>query len=102
MKKIIIDGNEFLTVEDAAQFICDNLDDNDYDDDLDSCYDEIKIGCCTFYPSEVLKECDPIAYRCGFDDFQNSVYEDALYYLEEEEEEIRGYKVEYIEEEEDE
>ena len=23
----------------------------------------------TFYPSQILKECDPTAYRCGLNDF---------------------------------
>lgn len=48
----------------------------DYDDMLDECYDEISIGGITFNPSQVLKECDPTAYRCGFNDYQEyeSVY----------------------------
>jgi hypothetical protein len=40
-----------------------------YDEMLDQCYPVIKIGDGTFYPSTVLKECDPIAYRVGFSDY---------------------------------
>ena len=36
-----------------------------YEQMLDDCYEEIKIGSLTFSPSQILKECDPIAYRCG-------------------------------------
>lgn len=43
-----------------------------YDEMLDECYEEIKIGCITLNPSRVLKECDEIAYDCGFADFCDS------------------------------
>jgi len=49
-------------------------DDDDYKQMLDDCHEEIKIGCLTFSPSQVLEECDPIAYNCGFSDYQE--YED--------------------------
>ena len=45
---------------------------NLYDDMLDECYEEIKIGSLTYLPSQVLKEVDPIAYRCGFIDWLDS------------------------------
>lgn len=50
-----------------------------FDEMLDECYPVYKIGDMTFYPSQILYDCDPIAYRIGV-----SEYED---YLEEEEEE---------------
>ena len=36
---------------------------------LDECYDEIKIGCCAFSPSRVLKGLDPIAFNCGLNEW---------------------------------
>ena len=42
---------------------------NAYVEFLDECHDEIKIGCCTFSPSRVLKELDPIAFNCGLSEF---------------------------------
>ena len=39
-----------------------------YDEWLDE-QDEVKIGTLTYSPSWVLKRCDPIAYRVGYDDF---------------------------------
>lgn len=46
---------------------------------LDDAYGVVKIGEMTFWASQILKNCDPIAYRIGL-----SEYED---YLEEEENE---------------
>lgn len=43
-----------------------------YDDMLDECNPEIKIGYITLSPSRVLEECDPIAYHCGFSDWIDS------------------------------
>lgn len=43
---------------------------SDYDNFLDEAYGTFSIGYCTFDASEVLKECDPTAYRCGFADYQ--------------------------------
>lgn len=40
-----------------------------YDDFLNETSPEIKIGYLTFSPSRVLRELDPIAYRCGFSDW---------------------------------
>lgn len=46
-----------------------------YDELLDDCYPVYKIGDLTFYPSQILKECDPIAYRCGLSDFESTLEE---------------------------
>jgi hypothetical protein len=43
-----------------------------YDEMLDDCHDEIVIGYIRLAPSTVLKECDPIAYQCGFNDWLDS------------------------------
>lgn len=39
-----------------------------YDEALDE-QGEVKVGTLTFYPSQILKGCDPIAYRVGFSDW---------------------------------
>lgn len=44
---------------------------SDFDDYLDSIYPEINIGSLTFYPSQVMKDCDPIAYRCAKSDYES-------------------------------
>ena len=45
---------------------------NLYDEMLDDCCEEVKIGSLTYSPSHVLKNVDPIAYRCGFIDWLDS------------------------------
>ena len=40
-----------------------------YNEMLDECYEPYSMGGMTFYPSDVLKNCDEIAWRVGFDDF---------------------------------
>ena len=45
--------------------------DDEYDNFLDQIYPEIKIGSLTFYPSQVIKECDPVAYRCAKSDYES-------------------------------
>ena len=53
------------------------LDPDDYEDQFDESLDEsipeIEIGCLTYLPSHVLKAVDPVAYRCGLNDFVNSL-----------------------------
>jgi len=49
-----------------------------YRDHLDGIYEEIKLGELTFFPSKVIEELDPIAFRCGFADWRDAeVWEDA-------------------------
>lgn len=58
---------EILSEEDAKA---------NYDALIDECYPMVKIGYSEFYPSEVLKECDPIAYRIGFADYVDQMAEE--------------------------
>ena len=44
-----------------------------FDESLDESIPEIEIGCLTYSPSHVLKNVDPVAYRCGLNDFVNSL-----------------------------
>jgi hypothetical protein len=36
------------------------------------------MGTLTFYPSQILKECDPIAYNEALLDFQDSMIQDRV------------------------
>ena len=47
-----------------------------FDDFLDEVYPVVKIGELTFYPSQILKNCDPIAYRIGISEFEDMENED--------------------------
>ena len=68
--------------------------DEEYDDMLD-CEGVVNVCGLEFYPSTILKECDPVTYRCGKSDYENSVdiedleeYQDLLSEREEIESEI--------------
>lgn len=64
----------FAQLEDAVSgYVEDNL-----DDILDECYNDVVIGSLHYAPSQVLKAVDPIAYSCSIDDeisFQLSDYQ---------------------------
>ena len=53
------------------------LDPDDYEDQFDESLDEsipeIEIGSLTYSPSHVLKNVDPVAYRCSLNDFVDSL-----------------------------
>ena len=40
-----------------------------FDEMLDETYPEFKIGYSTFYPSQILANCDPIAYQISVDEY---------------------------------
>jgi hypothetical protein len=46
-----------------------------YDAMLNECSGEIKIGCLTFDASRIVEELDPVAYRCGFNDYVDDLDE---------------------------
>ena len=43
-----------------------------YDDMLNEIHEWPVIGGISFAPSDILRECDPIAYRCGFADWADA------------------------------
>ena len=53
-----------------------------YDEMIDDCTPMVKVGSLEYLPSRVLKEVDPIAYRCGLNDYLDSLAQDGLFCLE--------------------
>jgi hypothetical protein len=49
-----------------------------YNEMLDECYPVVKIGYMEFYPSQILKNCDPIAYQIGLSEYEDTLEEDSL------------------------
>lgn len=45
---------------------------SDFDEMLDDCHETYNLGGMTFYPSDILKSCDPIAYRCSKSDYESN------------------------------
>ena len=46
-----------------------------FDDMLDE-QGEVEVAGSTLYPSRILKACDPVAYRCGLNDYADALIED--------------------------
>lgn len=47
------------------------IEENEFDEYLDDCFDQVQIGVCTFDSSYVLKERDPAAYNIAFADYSS-------------------------------
>ena len=105
MKKFYIDYEE-VNEDDFYQdleYTIEGWVEDGFDDMLDQDYETLKIGYLEFYPSQVLRECDPTAYRCMISDYQSSELDNAKWELENNGEiEINGTSFEIKEEEEEE
>ena len=44
----------------------------DFDEFLDDVEESVTICGIEFYPSDILKSCDPIAYRCAKSDYESN------------------------------
>lgn len=60
-------------IEDVIEAILDQMDSVYFDDMLDECYQEINIFGYDFTPSDILKSCDPVAYRCEFENYKDNL-----------------------------
>ena len=71
--------NQLLEIEEFDQFeeISEQEAEERFDEMLD-CEGLVKVGSLEFYPSKILSCCDPIAYRCGFSDFTDSLLDDHI------------------------
>ena len=84
MTKYLIDWEEFEQGEFQSKLeeaIYDYVERN-YDDELDETYQDYEIMGLSFSASQVLKECDPVAYRCGMNDLVDSELREANQQLE--------------------
>ena len=50
-----------------------------YDEMLDDCEGPVTLCGMTYSASQVLREVDPVAYRCGFNDYVDSLTEDDIF-----------------------
>ena len=44
-----------------------------FDEMLDESYPVVEMGYLKFYPSQILRECDPVAYHQSLLDFEDAV-----------------------------
>ena len=80
------DSGEAVTEREAKEM---------FDEMLDVCYDKIRFGDVSYFPSDVFGSTDPIAYRIGVNDYIDSLcqdgdrivsaYEDTDVYMEDDE-----------------
>ena len=78
MKEHAINKLQMQIKDKEAQQNSIECDPDDFADQFDECLDgagSIEVAGCTFYPSQVLKKCDPVAYRCGLNDFADSCFD---------------------------
>ena len=40
-----------------------------FEEMLNECYEPVKVGCCEWDAGYVMKELDPVAFRCGVSDY---------------------------------
>ena len=45
---------------------------SEYDDFLDEIEGSVTVAGMEFYPSDILKSCDPVAYRCAKNDYESN------------------------------
>ena len=50
-----------------------------FDEFLNEVYEPITFGYLTFYPADIIKELDPIAYRCGLADYESDLIDRGEY-----------------------
>jgi len=73
-------GTEWV-IDHIIQDRCESIDEEElFDEMLDECYPEIELGCCSWTPSHVMSELDPIAYRIGVQEHIDSLVEDCQLY----------------------
>lgn len=44
---------------------------SEFDEFLDDCHESYSFGGLTYYPSDILKSCDPVAYRCVKSEYES-------------------------------
>lgn len=48
----------------------------EYEEMLNDSYEPFKMGDLTYYPADILKNCDEIAFNCGLNDYNSEKIDD--------------------------
>lgn len=62
---------EICTVQSNIETFEYECSEDEFDESLDDCHEAYNLGGMTFYPSDILKSCDPIAYRYAKSDYES-------------------------------
>ena len=49
------------------------ISENDYEEFLNEIYPEVTIGELIFYPGQIIRKLDPVVFRCGKNDYEDSL-----------------------------
>ena len=74
----VFDGEEFLNERELDYYIIEEYAPTHYDDYLDKVYGDVRVGGRDYPASEVLKNTDPIRYRCEMLDWAGKIYDDII------------------------
>jgi hypothetical protein len=73
-------GTEWV-IEHLVKEHCEPIDEEElFEEMLDECYEEVKLGNLSWYPSHVMKNLDPIAFRCGVSEYIDGLVSDGEYF----------------------
>ena len=81
---------ELEALQARAEELENNENEDEYNDMLDV-YGDVEIAGMTYVTSHVLEEIDPIAYRCGHTDFNDSLLAEVNEEIEAKQEEIDNF-----------
>jgi hypothetical protein len=85
---------EIVKLKEELQRLENNENTDEYDDMLDDCNPEIKIGTLRYSPSHVLKNVDEIAYNCGMNEYNDEKMSELEDEIKGKEQELKELKAE--------
>ena len=63
---------EICTAQSSIETFEYSCSDDEFNDMLDSCEGSVNVYGMEFFPSDILKSCDPVAYRCSKNDYESN------------------------------
>ena len=82
MKKYFINEEEVESVEFYEKIEDIEIDEEMIEELINDCYESFKFGNTEFLPSEIVKRCDPIMWRCILSEEEDRIKSDFMYDLE--------------------
>ena len=81
LKGVGVEYGTDWVIEHLIQTHCTPVDGGEmFEELLDECYPEVSVGCCTFSPSQVMKELDPVCFRIGAQENLDGLAQDGELY----------------------
>ena len=73
-------GTEWV-IEHLVREHCEPIDEEElFEQMLDDCYEDVTLGSLSWSPSYVMKQLDPIAFRCGVSEYIDGLMQDGEYF----------------------